>query len=482
MTQKHITIVAFCGPSGSGKSEMAKRLLETYPENLAKWKQATTRVKRDAADDYVFMTKSMYDVVRSTLTCRTEFNGNHYGTFPEPTPPDSAVLTIADAMGLRDLISDVDNHNNHVLNGHTGKLGLHPVRLVTVLMQYALVDEEIEARGGTRGGTRDGAFLRRELDSLNAVTTFDHTLDSTGFAWTDPVDFFNDVIWPAIVTPFAGDDAESFRQKIEHQLIEIGEASGRITDNDLLRDILADLDGVTDRIRDWLDSEPESAGSVDAIDDVLSGTIQCDTSVPLMNAVVVHEDGAAQMAVEAGYDDAERIYSNSLAQAEIDEAAEDDGAPTHATDFLNDRPIITEPAVVEAVPEVVVEAVIEPVVEEIVEPEPIQVATVEEPVNVESYAPLTPFAEICKNDITDWMLSNTVGMEAFESEQMFKTIFSQYISAHGGNPNGIEVSSQVAKDSRGGRVVDYVAVMPTGERFGIEFNERIKRAVNYGQR
>ena len=485
MTQKHITIVCFAGPSGSGKTELAKRLLELYPDNLSRWKQATTRAKRDASDDYVFMTKAMYDVVRSTLTCRTEFNGNHYGTFPEPAKADTAVLTIADALGLADLVADIANHNNHVLNGHPGKLGAHPVRLVTVLMQYALTDDEIEKRGGTRGGTRDASFLQGELDRLNAVTSFDRVLDSTGFAWTDPSEFFNETIWPAICETFGDDSVAALRQQIEHQLVEIGEASARIDDADLLRRILDELGGGVQLIKDWLDSEPEDASSVDAIDDVLSGTIQCDTSVPLMNAApVVHEDGAAQMAAEAGYDDAERIYSNSLAQAEIDEAAEDD-ARQYPSDYLNDR---TEAATPDAAKPAVEETPVEAVPEAEAHEAPAQDAGIvlpqaeEEPATVESYAPLTPFAEICKNDITDWMLNNTIGIEAFENEQMFKTIFSQFVSAHGGNPNGIEVSSQVAKDGKGGRVVEYVAVMPSGERFGIEFNERIKRAVNYGQR
>ena len=80
MIQKHLTIVALAGPSGSGKSELVQRLVEMYPDNLARWKQATTRPKRGPGDDYVFLTKAMYDVVRYTLTCRTDFNGNFYGS------------------------------------------------------------------------------------------------------------------------------------------------------------------------------------------------------------------------------------------------------------------------------------------------------------------------------------------------------------------------------------------------------------------
>jgi hypothetical protein len=94
-------------------------------------------------------------------------------------------------------------------------------------------------------------------------------------------------------------------------------------------------------------------------------------------------------------------------------------------------------------------------------------------------APSDIFAGV---DITDWMMEQTIGIEAFESEHSFKTIFSQYVSANGGDPNGISVSSQSTKDGKGGRVVEYVAYMPSGERFGIEFNERLKRAINYGQR
>ena len=100
-----------------------------------------------------------------------------------------------------------------------------------------------------------------------------------------------------------------------------------------------------------------------------------------------------------------------------------------------------------------------------------------------NYAALKPYGEIFSSvDFTDWMLENTIGLEAFENESMFKTIFSQYVSAHGGNPNGIEVSSQATKDGKGGRVVEYTAHLPDGTRYGLEFNERIKRAVNYGPR
>lgn len=471
MTKKHITIVAFCGPSGSGKSELVQRLLDMYPDNLTKWKQATTRPKRGPGDDYVFMTKPTYDVVRSTLTCRTEFNGNHYGTFPEPTGADTAVLTIADAMGLRDLIQDVENHNNHVENGHKGKLGDHPVRLVKVLMTYDLTSQqEIAARGADRNGTRTGEFLQQEEEKLHAVCTFDTVLESTGGRWTDPIEFFDSVVWPAVTAPFGEDTFESLYAKIEHQLIEVGEGCRAVRDLDGLRDVLERLTGVADFVNEWVNSEPEPAESVDAIDDVLSG------AAPII---------PSQADIEAGFDNAEQIYRQSLAEVTDEE-------PQHlASDFVNDRPIEEVPTeelvpadasavIVDESPAEVSEA---PVAEEAIVGETVAEVPTEEPPVTETYAPLTDYSEIfAKVDFTDWMLSNMIGIEAFENEEMFKTIFSQYISANGGNPNGIDVSSQATKDGKGGRVVEYVAHLPGAVRFGIEFNERIKQVVNQGQR
>ena len=466
MTQKHITIVAFCGPSGSGKSELIQRLLDLYPDNVCKWMQATTRTKRGPGDDYVFMTKPMYDVVRSTLTCRTEFNGNYYGTFPEPVNAETAVLTIADAMGLSDLIADVSNHNNHVNNGHIGKLGDNPVKLVTVLMTYTLSDDEIEKRNGTRNGTRNVSFLQSELDKLNGID-FDFVLDTTGDRWTQPEQFFSEAIWPAICSPIGADTFESLYAQIEHQLIEVGEGCRAVRDLDALRGVLATLRGAAEYVNEWVNSEPEGGNDVDDIDAVLSGA-----AAPIVEAAAVVDDGTA-LVDPHGFDEAEEIYRQSLARAGDDE--EEEAEQQHPSDYLNDRtPENTPDAVAE-----------EPVPETplTVEADPVEVAAVEpEPVVEEvPTAALKPYAEIfAESDFTDWMLNNTIGLEAFEDEAKFKLIFSQYVSANGGNPNDIQVGFQATKDGKGGRVVGYTAIMPDGSRYGVEFNERIKQVVKYG--
>ena len=464
MTQKHITIVAFCGPSGSGKSELIQRLLDLYPDNVCKWMQATTRTKRGPGDDYVFMTKPMYDVVRSTLTCRTEFNGNYYGTFPEPVNAETAVLTIADAMGLSDLIADVSNHNNHVNNGHIGKLGDNPVKLVTVLMTYTLSDDEIEKRNGTRNGTRNVSFLQSELDKLNGID-FDFVLDTTGDRWTQPEQFFSEAIWPAICSPIGADTFESLYAQIEHQLIEVGEGCRAVRDLDALRGVLATLRGAAEYVNEWVNSEPEGGNDVDDIDAVLSGA-----AAPIVEAAAVVDDSTA-LVDPHGFDEAEEIYRQSLARAGDDEEAEQQ----HPSDYLNDRtPENTPDAVAE-----------EPVPKTplTVEADPVEVAAVEpEPVVEEvPTAALKPYAEIfAESDFTDWMLDNTIGLEAFEDEAKFKLIFSQYVSANGGNPNDIQVGFQATKDGKGGRVVGYTAIMSDGARYGVEFNERIKQVVKYG--
>ena len=495
MNEKHITIVAFCGPSGSGKSELVQRLLDLYPDNLTKWKQATTRAKRGPGDDYVFMTKDMYDVVRSTLTCRTAFNGNYYGTFPEPTAADTAVLTIADAMGLRDLVSDVENHNNHVEAGHKGKFGDHPVRLVKVLMTYDYEDpDQIAKRGADRNGTRDAAFLQQEEAKLNDAATFDTVVDSTT-QWADPVDFFASVIWPAIAAPYGQETIETLYAKIEHQLIEVGEGCRAVRDLAGLQHVLDQLTGVAQYVNEWVNSEPEPADSVDAIDDVLA-------------APTAHEDGAAQMHADMAIFTTDR---QSMVEAE---ALAGTGEPQRPSDFVNDRQVLhvqTEgevtqedvAAIAEAVTAAEVpsdeEALVSPgvsvveidhsqapapetpteeaVVGEVEQPAP----AAEEAPQVETYAASRDYREIFDEvDITDWMLSNSIGIEAFENDTMFKTIFQQYVSAHGGNPNGIEVSSQTTRDGKNGRVLVFNATLPGGGVYSMEFNERLKRAVKYG--
>ena len=512
MTEKHITIVAFSGPSGSGKTELVKRLLELYPDNVRKWKQATSRPRRSADEDYVFVTPAQYGVMRTMLTCRTEFNGNSYGTFPEPLVDASAVLTIADAMGLSDLEQDVADHNRRVQAGHAGKLGPFPVKLVRVLMVYDLSDAEIEKRGGTRGGTRDTAFLQGEIDRLKGFE-YDSVIDSTG-GWPDPVEFFDSVVWPAIANPFDGESADDLRQAIRALCGDIITSAKDIEDLDALRAVRAKLgDDVLGYMDEWKQSSPEPEDDIDAL---LSGDVP------------VHSDGAAQMPSSADLDAAEQIYSASLARVTDEEAAAESGEPAYATDYLNDRQVVhvetagdVAPAELEAVVEAVATAE-EPLVElsvmvaEIdasetqpkdvptevavvgeVEPEPtyeqaVQAAEVAEEANQTAAEPQevvaatgsvrSPAELFASVDITDWMMEQTIGIEAFESEYSFKTIFSQYVSANGGDPNGITVSSQSTKDGKGGRVVEYVAYMSSGERFGIEFNERLKRAINYGQR
>ena len=443
MIQKHLTVVAFAGPSGSGKSELVHRLLDQYPDNVTKWKQATTRPKRGPDDDYVFLTKSMYDVVRYTLTCRTEFNGNFYGTFPEPVSDDVAVLTIADAKGMADLVNDIAEHNRRVLDGHTGKLGEHPVKLVKVLMHYELTDDEIRARGADRNGTRDAAFLLAEIEALRESAEFDHVLDSSGGQWASAEAFFTEVIWPAICTPMADERAESVRATVNEQLSRIAAGVGASNDISVLRSVM----GALLSAEDCLAAVPAAAAAADPVDAVLEGVLE----------------------------DPDDVYSRSLAQAEAAEAAED-GDVQYATDYLNDRIPSAAPAP-EIVPEPEPEIVPEPEPEIVPEPE-----ITPEPEPEPAAAPRA-YAEIfAACDFTEWMLEHTIGIEAFENETMFKTIFAQYVSSNGGDPNNIAVSSQSTRDGRGGRVVEYTAVLPGGGTYAVEFNERIKQVTFYGPR
>ena len=206
-------IVALAGPSGAGKTGLAGGLLRAYPDHCAKWHQVTTRPRRGPGDDYVFLTPPRYALLEEALTCRTQFGGHLYGTFPETGTEGRAVLTIVDRDGLRALAADVEAHNAALALGGEGKFGAGPVALVRVLLTYDVTEESVAARG--RAG-RGREFVAEELDGLRVLGAFDAEYDTTGGRWPDPAEVFGRLIWPA----FAHHAAEAERGAVVEQLRE----------------------------------------------------------------------------------------------------------------------------------------------------------------------------------------------------------------------------------------------------------------------
>lgn len=423
-----ITILALAGPSGAGKTELISQLLEMYPDYTTMWRQSTSRPRRDSSDNYVFLTPAQYAHVEPLLTCRTEFNGNLYGTFPEPISGEVAVLTIADANGLADLERDVLDHNCNIAAGEGGKLGAHRVKLVKVLVKYDVNFSSVASRGR---GSRGVEFIGRELENLNAFT-YDVVLNTTQ-GWPEPAHFFDNIVWPAI-SERDDSSAEPMRARVRDICETIVEMSDTFTDGDVLRTVIAMAEKVVDVLAEGSRRESDDIED-DDIDAVLDAIVEDEQP----SSIDDRESDHAELAGAINTTDA------------IDEPVQNhDDAPVPAFD---DEPIDETLDAPEAITETMVYA-----------------STVLSPKDV--------FAI----DITDWMMDEAIDIGAFESETDFLIMFAQYVSANGGDPNDITISSQATQDDKGGKVTEFVAHMPTGERYGLEFNDRIKRAMNYGLR
>jgi len=75
------------GPSGCGKSYLCDSLIKNYPNFFFKNRQVTTRPRRENEDDnqYLFVNKTEYELLKPVLVGKTNFNGNSYGSFYEPS-------------------------------------------------------------------------------------------------------------------------------------------------------------------------------------------------------------------------------------------------------------------------------------------------------------------------------------------------------------------------------------------------------------
>lgn len=420
MIQPETTIIAFAGPSGSGKTELVKGLLTLYPEKFVRWQQVTTRPQRegDSPSDYVFLTKDTYDSVAHVLTCRTYFNGNYYGTFPEPVAPGVSVLTIVDAGGLASLEADVMQQNV----AGSGKFGESVrVNLVRVLMTYEPTEERVTERGRASRGVE---FVREELRKLpqryssGSRSYWNHVCDTTeGFP--DAAEFFAHCV---------SQDTERLHRRIEALLDALRTEQRTIQCPLTLERLIFQLTHWESLPGAW--SQPITGTSAAAL---------VESSTPATLA-----DDVSQ---------GELLYSQGVALAEQEENC-DNSASSDAV--ASD---IVAPPVVDS-----------------------DVGKVTE--NVEAIQAASSPSEIflSGSDFEAFVLESGLGARAFETVESFRLAFTQYLSANGGDPNGVIASSQQTKDKKGGRIVEYVAILPSGEEFAAEYNERLMRLTSYGPR
>jgi hypothetical protein len=466
MTQNHITIVAFSGPSGSGKSELAARLQKGWPENLLKWPQSTTRKRRGPGDDYVFVTKAQYQHMKGAMTCRTEFNGNFYGTIPEPTPGGTAVLTIVDANGVRDLEKDTREHNEALARGDFGgKFGDQPVRLIKVFMIYDRDCANFAERTGGRDRTPE--FIKAEADAFIGIS-FEEVLDTTK-AWPDEEKFFNDVIWPAITQPFAS--SVDWGERVHDLCNDLAAHAMALSGGDWPEGeaIAAYLQSVLD------DASPPrtqaKAPAADGIDDALASPVIRPQSVLEYEVVdqVTNETRAkidelvqqGSVAPQLQHVTLEVVLNaSSQPEAEVLTELTGDGSGEALPPVSNEERT-AEAAVVPPIP------ADEPA---IVANEP------EEPV-IPLVAPRATAVIYATDSLTDWLMDEAIGEEAMANDNTFLLMFQQFISSHGGDPSGMSVSSQESKDGKGGIVRGFLVRMPNSPMYIVEFNERIKQIV-----
>ena len=450
---KKLTIFAFAGPSGSGKTELVARLLAAYPENCRKWRQVTTRDRRSPTEDYLFVTDSQYASIKDMLTCRTHFYGKSYGTFVEPAQvtEEVAILTIVSREGLQDLARDVEIQNER----GTWKFGQNvKVNLVPVLMTYEVNEQSTAERGRLERGADKIHEELLDLQRLGLETEgFWQIVVDTSSQWPDPVKFFEESVWPALAAESDEEKATKLREEIAAELTRIAGIAKETVDLQALERLHGTVVVVGNA------AKPQGRPVIQTAPVVAADDIDVALSAP-----PAHEDGAVQM---ADPNEAERVYSQSIAAAEVAEAAlekaaqveeEDSGELQHPTDYLNDRPVATE---------------VTAVVEETPEPTPApEVPTEAAVVGAATLSGLVASG----SSFDDWVLAAGVGAGAFQSEAAFRAQFGNYLAEYGLGGD-VVVASQKTKDGAGGQITEFRATF-NGETYVIEFNHRLNRVAN----
>jgi hypothetical protein len=444
-----LSIFAFCGPSGSGKSELAAKLLSFFPDQLTKWQQVTTRPQRNSTDDYLFITKDQYESLSKSnmLTCQTSIYDNDYGTFPEKTSINHSVLTIADRQGLESLMRDVRDHNTILEKGGTvSKLGDRPVQLFKVFVYYDLTEKSIERRGRTARGIDN---IKAEVAKFSDVI-FDITVDTTN-EWPDVVKFFNNEIHSRVNVD------EEFEFLRSHVITKLDNLIEQCNIKSVPEDFLRKLDK---HLCEFYSGNTQSATKT-YVAAALDNTLVPHTSedfIEVTKPLSITDFGPIEGSIS---NVAKLTGTTGTIESDI---TKDDFDPINEVALLKPDPVL------DVINSINSEPSIEPNVK------------IESESNTVTVEPSLAAIKSCKEidqciKFLDWMSQETIGIEVFSTSDNFKLIFQQYISANGGNPNDISVSRQSTKDGKGRTIIGYTAHMTDGTSYTVEFNTYLNRPV-----
>lgn len=173
MTKTNGLMLVLSAPSGTGKTTLARRLVEETPDAIFSV-SATTRAPRGAeldGIDYTFHTPEEFQrlVDQDLLLEWAEVHGNRYGT-----PRRFAQEAIE---GGKLVVFDID------VQGGTQIKGRHPEAATLFVLPPSL--EELERRLRRRG-TDDEAVIRRRLDAARSeiaagLASYDYALVNDRF-------------------------------------------------------------------------------------------------------------------------------------------------------------------------------------------------------------------------------------------------------------------------------------------------------------
>lgn len=110
-------IILLNGLSGSGKSSIAKKLVELYPDKYNIILSYTTRLQRDKDDtDHTFISKSnlIKKMLNQFFIARTEIDNNIYCAFLSQFDDSKINIYIVDDQGIIDVLNNKEKLNQNV--------------------------------------------------------------------------------------------------------------------------------------------------------------------------------------------------------------------------------------------------------------------------------------------------------------------------------------------------------------------------------